>query len=77
MSTANIPHSLFDRDSLSRVARAGVLTGATDGLFSSEYQSQRQSAVAFLDPKAGSVLTPSERQYSRIFSSRALMIFEK
>src|SRR5215475_3551291 len=34
MSTA-IQHSLFDRDSLSRVARAGVLTGITDGLFSS------------------------------------------
>jgi hypothetical protein len=35
MSTANIQHSLFDRDSLSRVARAGVLTGGADGLFSS------------------------------------------
>jgi|SRR5262245_13348395 len=35
MSTAAIQHSLFDRDSLSRVARAGVLTGITDGLFSS------------------------------------------
>ncbi len=35
MSTATIQHSLFDRDGLSRVARAGVLTGITDGLFSS------------------------------------------
>ena len=35
MSTATIQHSLFDRGSLSRVARAGVLTGVTDGLFSS------------------------------------------
>jgi hypothetical protein len=35
MSTAAIQHSLFDRDSLSRVARAGVLTAVTDGLFSS------------------------------------------
>ena len=35
MSTATIQHSLFDRDSLSSVARAGVLTGITDGLFSS------------------------------------------
>ena len=35
MSTAAIQHSLYDRDGLSRVARAGVLTGVTDGLFSS------------------------------------------
>src|SRR5262245_58091669 len=35
MSTASIQHSLFDRDSLSRVARAGVLTAGADGLFSS------------------------------------------
>src|SRR5262245_26312397 len=35
MPTADIQHSLFDHDSLSRVARAGVLTGITDGLFSS------------------------------------------
>ena len=35
MSTAAIQHSLYDRDGLSRVARAGVLTGITDGLFSS------------------------------------------
>jgi hypothetical protein len=35
MSPATIHNSLFDRDSLSRVARAGVLTGITDGLFSS------------------------------------------
>jgi hypothetical protein len=30
MSPATIQHSLFDRDGLSRVARAGVLTGITD-----------------------------------------------
>jgi hypothetical protein len=35
MSTATAQHSLFDRDALSRVARAGLLTGVTDGLFSS------------------------------------------
>jgi len=35
MSTATAQHSPFDRDALSRVARAGVLTGVTDGLFSS------------------------------------------
>jgi hypothetical protein len=35
MATAPIQDSLFDRDSLSRVARAGILTGITDGLFSS------------------------------------------
>ncbi len=35
MSITTAQHSLFDRDSLSRVARAGVLTGVTDGLFSS------------------------------------------
>ena len=35
MSTAATQNSLFDRDALSRVARAGVLTGVTDGLFSS------------------------------------------
>src|SRR5262245_4136506 len=35
MSPATIQNSLFDRDSLSRMARAGVLTGITDGLFSS------------------------------------------
>ena len=35
MSPATQQHPLFDRDSLSRVARAGVLTGITDGLFSS------------------------------------------
>jgi hypothetical protein len=35
MSPATIQSSLFDRDSLSRVARAGVLTGGADGLFSS------------------------------------------
>src|SRR5215510_1871149 len=35
MSTTTIQHSLFDRDALSRVARAGALTGVTDGLFSS------------------------------------------
>src|SRR5215471_5391914 len=35
MSTTTVQHSLFDRDALSRVARAGALTGVTDGLFSS------------------------------------------
>jgi hypothetical protein len=35
MSTATAQHSLVDRDALSRVALAGVLTGVTDGLFSS------------------------------------------
>jgi len=35
MSDVNVPHSSFDRDALSRVARAGVLTGVIDGLFSS------------------------------------------
>jgi hypothetical protein len=35
MSPAAIQNSLFDRDGLSRVARAGVLTGVADGLFSS------------------------------------------
>jgi hypothetical protein len=35
MSTANVQHSPFDHDALSRVARAGVLTGVIDGLFSS------------------------------------------
>src|SRR5262245_25884766 len=35
MSTAPARHSLFDHDALSRVARAGVLTGVIDGLFSS------------------------------------------
>jgi hypothetical protein len=35
MSTAAMQHPLFDRDSLSRVARAGILTGGADGLFSS------------------------------------------
>jgi len=35
MSTATVPYSPFGRDALSRVARAGVLTGVTDGLFSS------------------------------------------
>jgi hypothetical protein len=35
MSTAITQHSLFDRDAMARVARAGVLTGVTDGLFSS------------------------------------------
>jgi hypothetical protein len=35
MSPATIHNSLFDRDDLSRVARASVLTGITDGLFSS------------------------------------------
>jgi len=35
MSTTTAQHSLFNRDALSRVARAGVLTGVTDGLFSS------------------------------------------
>src|SRR5262249_12722392 len=35
MSDVNGPYSSFDRDALSRVARAGVLTGVIDGLFSS------------------------------------------
>jgi hypothetical protein len=35
MSTATVKHSPFDRGSISRVARAGVLTGVIDGLFSS------------------------------------------
>jgi hypothetical protein len=35
MSITTVRHSPFDRDSLYRVARAGVLTGVTDGLFSS------------------------------------------
>lgn len=35
MSTATGKYSPFDRDALSRVARAGVLTGVIDGLFSS------------------------------------------
>jgi hypothetical protein len=35
MSTATVKHSPFDRDTLFRVARAGVLTGVIDGLFSS------------------------------------------
>jgi hypothetical protein len=35
MSITTAQHSLFDRNALSRVARAGVLTGVTDGLFSS------------------------------------------
>jgi hypothetical protein len=35
MSTTTVKHSPFDYDALSRVAIAGVLTGVTDGLFSS------------------------------------------
>src|SRR5262245_65420625 len=35
MSTATVQHSPFDRGALSRVARAGVLTGVIDALFSS------------------------------------------
>jgi hypothetical protein len=35
MSTATVQLPIFNRDALSRVARAGVLTGITDGLFSS------------------------------------------
>jgi len=35
MSDVNVKYSTFDRDALSRVARAGILTGVTDGLFSS------------------------------------------
>jgi hypothetical protein len=35
MSAAAAPFSLFDRTGLSRLARAGLLTGVTDGLFSS------------------------------------------
>jgi hypothetical protein len=35
MSTTAVQHSPFDRGALSRVAIAGVLTGVTDGLFSS------------------------------------------
>jgi hypothetical protein len=35
MSIATVKYSPFDRDNLSRVARAGVLTGIIDGLFSS------------------------------------------
>src|SRR5262249_20343864 len=35
MSDVNVPYLSFDRDALSRVARAGVLTGVIDGLFSS------------------------------------------
>jgi hypothetical protein len=35
MSNATLQHSPFDRGALSRVARAGVLTGVIDGLFSS------------------------------------------
>jgi hypothetical protein len=35
MSTTTVKHSPFNDDALSRVARAGILTGVTDGLFSS------------------------------------------
>ncbi len=35
MSSTAVQHSPFDRGALSRVAIAGVLTGVTDGLFSS------------------------------------------
>ena len=35
MSTPTVKHSPFGHDALSRVARAGILTGVTDGLFSS------------------------------------------
>jgi uncharacterized membrane protein YagU involved in acid resistance len=35
MSTATVSDSFFGREALSRVALAGVLTGITDGLFSS------------------------------------------
>ena len=35
MSDVNVPYSSFNRNALSRVARAGVLTGVIDGLFSS------------------------------------------
>jgi len=35
MSVAAMPHSMFHRDSLSRLVRAGLLTGVSDGLFSS------------------------------------------
>lgn len=35
MSTTTVQYLPFDRDTLFRVARAGVLTGITDGLFSS------------------------------------------
>jgi hypothetical protein len=35
MSTSTVKHSPFDKDAWSRVARAGILTGVIDGLFSS------------------------------------------
>jgi hypothetical protein len=35
MSTTTVKHSPFDHDAFSRVARAGILTGVIDGLFSS------------------------------------------
>jgi hypothetical protein len=35
MSTSTVKHSPFDKDAWSRVARAGILTGVSDGLFSS------------------------------------------
>ena len=35
MSSSILPDSPFSRDALSRIARAGILTGVTDGLFSS------------------------------------------
>ena len=35
MSNTILPDSPFSRDALSRIARAGILTGITDGLFSS------------------------------------------
>jgi len=35
MSAAAVPYSFFDRDGLSRLVRAGLLTGVIDGLFSS------------------------------------------
>jgi hypothetical protein len=35
MSATTVPHSTSTRDDLSRLARAGLLTGVTDGLFSS------------------------------------------
>jgi hypothetical protein len=35
MSTTTVKHSPFDHDVLFRVARAGILTGVIDGLFSS------------------------------------------